>query len=82
MSTIEERIYAAVADYRTVWAEPWPLSANLLLMVEACQVIERLEEQIHEEGGFIERIVELEEENARLRELLRNAVGVIPICLN
>lgn len=70
MSSIEERIYAAVADYRTVWPEPWPLSPNLMLMVEAVETLERVEEQIHEDGGFIDQIVGLEEENARLRELL------------
>lgn len=77
MCSIEERITEAVRDYRTVWAEPWPLSANLKLMVEACQVIERLEEQIHEDGGFIDQIVGLEEENSHLREENATYAGLL-----
>ncbi len=46
MSCIEDRISEAVRDYRTVWAEPWPLSANLRLMVEARTEIARLKDAI------------------------------------
>lgn len=33
-----------------------------------------LEEQIHEEGGFIDRIVQLEEENSELLDLLGGTI--------
>lgn len=35
--SVEERIDAAVADFRTVWPEPWPLAPNLALAVEAME---------------------------------------------
>lgn len=34
---------------------------------EAMRMVNRLEDQIHEDGGFIDRIVGLEEENAALK---------------
>lgn len=70
MSTIEERVEAAVSDYRTVWPEPWPLSANLALAVEAVETLERVEDQIFEEDGFIERIVDAEDKLSRIKELI------------
>lgn len=35
--SVEERIEAAVLDYRSVWPEPLPLSPNLQLAVEAAK---------------------------------------------
>lgn len=35
--SVEERIEAAVAHYRTIYPEPWPLSPNLALAVEVME---------------------------------------------
>jgi hypothetical protein len=55
----------------------WDLSALALVADELERVNDDLESQIHEDGGFIERIVELEEENARLgAEVMRRLAQV------
>lgn len=48
------------------------LDETLRELTEAHRVSKDLENQIHEDGGFIDRIVELEEENAMLLDTLRS----------
>lgn len=48
------------------------LDETLRELTEVRGQLERTEQQIHEDGGFIDRIVELEAENEMLRATLRN----------
>lgn len=56
----------------------WELSTEVERLrrenAELQRVNTDLEEQIHEEDGFIDRIVRLEDENAELRDLLSGAI--------
>lgn len=53
------------------------LDETLRELTETHRVSRDLENQIHEDGGFIDQIVELEEENARLREENATYAGLL-----
>lgn len=78
MSALVEAVAAAVIDYRSVYPEPWPLSPNLALAVEASNRLERAQAVLAHGEDIITHSAEISSDFPDAMAALRKALDGEP----